>query len=339
MNLVNEETSGNQPAELVSVIIPAYNAAPYIKDTLDSVFAQTYRSFQVIVVNDGSPDTDKLEDHPAALPRSHRLSSSRKIAASAEHATPAFGQRPATWSHCSMPTISGCRTTSKSRPGSSANILNSISSTAMRASSGNPSTTAKSTWTSAPPTGEATSTAIISRRCHVFVSVTARSRSPQTLRLRRVAALLRRLRLLASPHLCRAQDRIPSQDPRPLQKARCQPLRQSHLDGRLQHPRADQRAYALAAGLRRDQVCCWRPGHRRQRSGRRSGASWRCETGILPLQSLTSRRQTATIRAQRSRPSSLYSGWRRLWYWQHSDCADSSSGLTATFNPTFTTRN
>lgn len=62
MNPVNEEAPGDQPVDLVSVIIPAYNAAPYIKDTLESVFAQTYRSFQVIVINDGSPDTEALED-------------------------------------------------------------------------------------------------------------------------------------------------------------------------------------------------------------------------------------------------------------------------------------
>lgn len=45
----------------VSVIIPAYNVAPYIGDTLDSVFAQTFSDFEVIVINDGSPDTAELE--------------------------------------------------------------------------------------------------------------------------------------------------------------------------------------------------------------------------------------------------------------------------------------
>jgi glycosyltransferase involved in cell wall biosynthesis len=47
--------------ERVSVIIPAYNVAPYIAQTLNSVFAQTKSAFEVIVVNDGSPDTAELE--------------------------------------------------------------------------------------------------------------------------------------------------------------------------------------------------------------------------------------------------------------------------------------
>ena len=46
---------------LVSVIIPAYNAAAYIAQTVDSVVHQTYADFEVIVVNDGSHDTESLE--------------------------------------------------------------------------------------------------------------------------------------------------------------------------------------------------------------------------------------------------------------------------------------
>jgi GT2 family glycosyltransferase len=46
---------------LVSIIVPAYNCSPYIAATLDSVFAQTFKSTEVIVVNGGSPDTQQLE--------------------------------------------------------------------------------------------------------------------------------------------------------------------------------------------------------------------------------------------------------------------------------------
>lgn len=45
----------------VSVVMPAYNVAPYIGETLDSVFAQTFPDYEVIIVNDGSPDTVELE--------------------------------------------------------------------------------------------------------------------------------------------------------------------------------------------------------------------------------------------------------------------------------------
>jgi glycosyltransferase involved in cell wall biosynthesis len=48
-------------APKVSVIIPAYNAASFIAETLDSVFAQTFADYEVIVINDGSPDTAELE--------------------------------------------------------------------------------------------------------------------------------------------------------------------------------------------------------------------------------------------------------------------------------------
>jgi glycosyltransferase involved in cell wall biosynthesis len=45
----------------VSVVIPAFNVAPYIGETLASVFAQSCTDFEVIVVNDGSPDTVEFE--------------------------------------------------------------------------------------------------------------------------------------------------------------------------------------------------------------------------------------------------------------------------------------
>ncbi len=45
----------------VSVIIPSYKTAHLIARCLDTVMAQTFQDFEVIVVNDGSPDTPELE--------------------------------------------------------------------------------------------------------------------------------------------------------------------------------------------------------------------------------------------------------------------------------------
>jgi glycosyltransferase involved in cell wall biosynthesis len=48
-------------APRVSVIIPAYRVTAFIDDTLGSVFSQTYSDYEVILVNDGCPDTAGLE--------------------------------------------------------------------------------------------------------------------------------------------------------------------------------------------------------------------------------------------------------------------------------------
>ena len=56
-----ENVTRSNGSPVVSVIIPAYNASRYIGEALDSVFAQNYSDYEVIVINDGSPDTEKLE--------------------------------------------------------------------------------------------------------------------------------------------------------------------------------------------------------------------------------------------------------------------------------------
>ena len=41
---------------VISVIIPVYNVAPYLREALDSVVNQTYRSLEILVIDDGSTD-------------------------------------------------------------------------------------------------------------------------------------------------------------------------------------------------------------------------------------------------------------------------------------------
>jgi glycosyltransferase involved in cell wall biosynthesis len=58
-----------QPA--VSVIMPAYRVTEYIAEALSSVVAQTFQDFEIVVVNDGCPDTANLER--ALDPFRHRI--------------------------------------------------------------------------------------------------------------------------------------------------------------------------------------------------------------------------------------------------------------------------
>lgn len=41
---------------LISVIVPVYNVEPYLKRCIESVLAQTFTDFELILIDDGSPD-------------------------------------------------------------------------------------------------------------------------------------------------------------------------------------------------------------------------------------------------------------------------------------------
>src|SRR5258705_3461818 len=54
--LVNPFLMQNPTNELVSIIIPAFNAAAFIEETIQSICRQTCQSWEIIIVNDGSTD-------------------------------------------------------------------------------------------------------------------------------------------------------------------------------------------------------------------------------------------------------------------------------------------
>ena len=160
----------------VSVIIPAYNASLYIKETLDSVFAQTYSNYEVIIVNDGSPDTEALE--PILAPYMSRV-----IYITQENRGP-----------------NGARNTGlQTATGEFVALLDSDDiwlpnylEEQVRFLHQHPDNdlvycnarifgdsiyNGKEFMDVCPSKGEATSLAIISRECHVFVSILARRRS------------------------------------------------------------------------------------------------------------------------------------------------------------------
>lgn len=46
---------------LISIILPYYNGKAYIKECLDSIICQTYRNFELLVIDDGSANQEHTE--------------------------------------------------------------------------------------------------------------------------------------------------------------------------------------------------------------------------------------------------------------------------------------
>lgn len=72
---------------LISVIIPVYNVAPYLRRCVDSLLKQTYRDFELILVDDGSTDGSSAicDDYRQAYPPSLRKEGRGDIIITAIH--------------------------------------------------------------------------------------------------------------------------------------------------------------------------------------------------------------------------------------------------------------
>jgi glycosyltransferase involved in cell wall biosynthesis len=77
--LMPDHTDRNTVPPKVTVLIPAYNAAATIERALDSVLAQTYTDYEIIVVDDGSHDktSEVVQSYQAADVRLVRLPSNQ----------------------------------------------------------------------------------------------------------------------------------------------------------------------------------------------------------------------------------------------------------------------
>src|SRR5690242_20741802 len=82
----------NQSTPRVSVVIPAYNNAPYLPATLDSILAQDYDDYEVLVADHSSSDaTQQVLERYANSPRVRVLPP-----------TPAGGGALANWNRVSF---------------------------------------------------------------------------------------------------------------------------------------------------------------------------------------------------------------------------------------------
>ena len=80
----------------VSIIVPVYNVAPYLRQCMDSLINQTYRNIEIICVNDGATDESGAILAEYAAKDSTIKVISQKMPGFLRHAMLAFLSPPAT---------------------------------------------------------------------------------------------------------------------------------------------------------------------------------------------------------------------------------------------------
>ena len=78
--------------ELVTVVMPVYNGERFVAAAIESVLAQTYQAFELVIVNDGSPDgSAKQIDHFLPHPKIRYVEQDNQGVAGARNAGIAKG--------------------------------------------------------------------------------------------------------------------------------------------------------------------------------------------------------------------------------------------------------
>lgn len=81
---------------LVSVIVPIYNASPYLEQCLDSIVEQTHKNLKIILLNDGSTDNSLATiQRCAAQDKRIKIIDKHKTKATTPPATAAWPRQPA----------------------------------------------------------------------------------------------------------------------------------------------------------------------------------------------------------------------------------------------------
>lgn len=64
----------------VSIIVPVYNQGQYVAECLDSILSQTFKDYEVIIINDGSTDDSEknIENYVRSYPNFRYFSQSNK---------------------------------------------------------------------------------------------------------------------------------------------------------------------------------------------------------------------------------------------------------------------